>query len=138
MTTDTLAANSADSAQTVVPSRPPVRSLAYLVGQYPMLSMIFVLREVVQLREMGFRIDGQPTILMLAVPPAAQDRYIGFTPSKPASPTSIMMFHVTSVPAAQKSLQAQGLYATEASGAVTTKDPDGNLIEFTTATAPKL
>jgi colanic acid/amylovoran biosynthesis glycosyltransferase len=32
-------------------------SLAYLVSQYPMLSMIFVLREVVQLREMGFRID---------------------------------------------------------------------------------
>ncbi len=35
----------------------PVRSLAYLVSQYPMLSMIFVQREVLQLREMGFRID---------------------------------------------------------------------------------
>ncbi|HTW79616.1 MAG TPA: glycosyltransferase family 4 protein [Terracidiphilus sp.] len=35
----------------------PARSLAYLVSQYPMLSMIFVLREVVQLRELGFRID---------------------------------------------------------------------------------
>jgi glycosyltransferase involved in cell wall biosynthesis len=36
-------------------SKPP--SLAYLLSQYPMLSMIFVLREVLQLREMGFRID---------------------------------------------------------------------------------
>jgi colanic acid/amylovoran biosynthesis glycosyltransferase len=40
-----------------VPVAPPVRSLAYLAGQYPMLSMIFILREVLQLREMGFRID---------------------------------------------------------------------------------
>ncbi len=35
----------------------PARSIAYLVSQYPMLSMIFIIREVVQLREMGFRID---------------------------------------------------------------------------------
>ena len=35
----------------------PVRSLAYLVSCYPTISMIFVLREVLQLREMGFRID---------------------------------------------------------------------------------
>ena len=38
-------------------SHPPVRSLAYLLSQYPMLSMIFVLREVLQLREMGFHLD---------------------------------------------------------------------------------
>ena len=42
----------------VNPSKaPPTRSLAYLVSQYPMLSMIFIIREVVQLREMGFHID---------------------------------------------------------------------------------
>jgi colanic acid/amylovoran biosynthesis glycosyltransferase len=31
--------------------------MAYLVGQYPMLSMIFVIREVLQLRRLGFQID---------------------------------------------------------------------------------
>ena len=36
---------------------PPVQSLAYLCSQYPMLSMIFVIREVLQLREMGFHVD---------------------------------------------------------------------------------
>ena len=36
-------------------TKPP--SLAYLVSQYPMLSMIFIIREVVQLRERGFHID---------------------------------------------------------------------------------
>jgi len=35
----------------------PVCSLAYLVSQYPTLSMSFVLREVLQLRALGFRID---------------------------------------------------------------------------------
>lgn len=35
----------------------PPRSLAYLVSRYPTISMIFVLREVLQLRELGFRID---------------------------------------------------------------------------------
>jgi colanic acid/amylovoran biosynthesis glycosyltransferase len=35
----------------------PPRSLAYLASQYPMLSMIFILREVLQLRSLGFRID---------------------------------------------------------------------------------
>jgi glycosyltransferase involved in cell wall biosynthesis len=35
----------------------PRRSLAYLVSRYPTISMIFVLREVLQLRELGFRID---------------------------------------------------------------------------------
>jgi len=35
----------------------PVRSIAYLVSRYPTLSMIFVLREVVALRGMGFRIE---------------------------------------------------------------------------------
>jgi len=38
-------------------SREPVRSIAYLVSRYPTLSMIFVLREVVALRGMGFRIE---------------------------------------------------------------------------------
>jgi colanic acid/amylovoran biosynthesis glycosyltransferase len=33
------------------------RSLAYLIGTYPTLSMIFVLREIVQLRELGFRVE---------------------------------------------------------------------------------
>ena len=31
--------------------------LAYLASMYPMLSMTFILREVLQLRQMGFRID---------------------------------------------------------------------------------
>ena len=35
----------------------PARSLAYLVSTYPTLSMTFVLREVLQLRELGFRIE---------------------------------------------------------------------------------
>ncbi|MGF1644423.1 MAG: glycosyltransferase family 4 protein [Thiotrichales bacterium] len=33
------------------------RSLAYIVSQYPCLSMIFIIREVLQLRRLGFRID---------------------------------------------------------------------------------
>jgi colanic acid/amylovoran biosynthesis glycosyltransferase len=32
-------------------------ALAYLTSQYPMLSMIFVLREVTELRRLGFRVD---------------------------------------------------------------------------------
>ena len=32
-------------------------SLAYIVSQYPMLSMIFIIREVLQLRALGFKID---------------------------------------------------------------------------------
>jgi len=35
----------------------PVRSVAYLVSRYPTLSMIFVLREVLALRALGFRIE---------------------------------------------------------------------------------
>jgi colanic acid/amylovoran biosynthesis glycosyltransferase len=35
----------------------PARSIAYLVSRYPTLSMIFVLREVVLLRALGFRIE---------------------------------------------------------------------------------
>lgn len=35
----------------------PTPALAYLTSQYPMLSMIFVLREIVQLRRSGFRIE---------------------------------------------------------------------------------
>ena len=38
-------------------SKGPARSIAYLVSRYPTLSMIFVLREVVALRGMGFRIE---------------------------------------------------------------------------------
>jgi len=33
------------------------RSMAYVVSQYPMLSMIFIIREVIQLRNLGFKID---------------------------------------------------------------------------------
>lgn len=39
------------------PKAEPTRSLAYLVSTYPTLSMTFVLREVLALRELGFRID---------------------------------------------------------------------------------
>jgi len=35
----------------------PTRALAYLVSTYPTLSMTFVLREVLALRELGFRIE---------------------------------------------------------------------------------
>jgi len=33
------------------------KSIAYIISQYPALSMIFVIREVVQLKAMGFNID---------------------------------------------------------------------------------
>ena len=55
--TSILASQPLDATDELSRSRLPVRSLAYLCSQYPMLSMIFVLREVVQLREMGFRLD---------------------------------------------------------------------------------
>jgi glycosyltransferase involved in cell wall biosynthesis len=35
----------------------PARSIAYLVSRYPTLSMVFVLREVLALRALGFRIE---------------------------------------------------------------------------------
>jgi colanic acid/amylovoran biosynthesis glycosyltransferase len=38
-------------------STAPKRAVAYLQAQYPMLSMIFVIREVLQLKRLGFRID---------------------------------------------------------------------------------
>ena len=47
-------------AATTQPDRPgtqPARSLAYLASTYPTLSMTFVLREVLALRELGFRIE---------------------------------------------------------------------------------
>ncbi len=49
----------ADTAQPEAPGSQAssTRSLAYLVSTYPTLSMIFVLREVLQLRELGFRIE---------------------------------------------------------------------------------
>ncbi len=46
--------------ETTHPDRPgalPPRSLAYLVSTYPTLSMTFVLREVLALRELGFRVE---------------------------------------------------------------------------------
>jgi len=33
------------------------KSCAYIVSQYPMLSMIFIIREVLQLKALGFNID---------------------------------------------------------------------------------
>jgi glycosyltransferase involved in cell wall biosynthesis len=36
---------------------PEPRSVAYVVSQYPTLSMIWIIREVLQLRRMGFRVD---------------------------------------------------------------------------------
>ncbi len=39
------------------PAAQPVRSLAYLISTYPTLSMIFVLREVLELRKLGLRIE---------------------------------------------------------------------------------
>jgi colanic acid/amylovoran biosynthesis glycosyltransferase len=42
---------------TVPQTASPTRSIAYLVSRYPTLSMIFVLREVLALRAMGFRIE---------------------------------------------------------------------------------
>jgi glycosyltransferase involved in cell wall biosynthesis len=38
-------------------SSTPSRSIAYLVSQYPKLSEAFILREVIQLRKLGFQID---------------------------------------------------------------------------------
>jgi len=45
---------STSNSQRAVLSPP---ALGYLTSQYPMLSMIFVLREIVQLRRLGFRIE---------------------------------------------------------------------------------
>jgi glycosyltransferase involved in cell wall biosynthesis len=53
MTTSTHPVDPASSAH----SAHPARSIAYLVSRYPTLSMIFVLREVVLLRALGFRIE---------------------------------------------------------------------------------
>jgi glycosyltransferase involved in cell wall biosynthesis len=39
------------------PGAPPARALAYLISTYPTLSMTFVLREVLTLRELGFRVE---------------------------------------------------------------------------------
>jgi len=50
---------SANPLDAVAPPIPkiPANPIAYLTSQYPMLSMSFVLREVVALREFGMRID---------------------------------------------------------------------------------
>jgi glycosyltransferase involved in cell wall biosynthesis len=45
------------SATSAQETQAPTRSIAYLVSRYPTLSMIFVLREVVLLRALGFRIE---------------------------------------------------------------------------------
>ena len=39
------------------PGAQPARALAYLISTYPTLSMTFVLREVLALRELGFRVE---------------------------------------------------------------------------------
>lgn len=49
-------ANTLDAVETPRPKVPAV-PIAYLTSQYPMLSMSFVLREVIALRELGMRID---------------------------------------------------------------------------------
>ena len=49
--------NHIDVPGTQPSSATPARSLAYLVSTYPTLSMIFVLREVLALRALGFRIE---------------------------------------------------------------------------------
>ena len=53
-TSNPTPARASDSAH---PHAAQGRSIAYLVSRYPTLSMIFVLREVLALREMGFRIE---------------------------------------------------------------------------------
>src|ERR1039457_1729880 len=39
------------------PGALPARALAYLISTYPTLSMTFVLREVLALRELGFQVE---------------------------------------------------------------------------------
>jgi glycosyltransferase involved in cell wall biosynthesis len=51
------ASNHLDVPGTQPSSGLPARSLAYLISRYPTLSMIFVLREVLELRALGFRIE---------------------------------------------------------------------------------
>jgi colanic acid/amylovoran biosynthesis glycosyltransferase len=46
-----------EAARTGQDPRRPTRSIGYLVSRYPTLSMIFVLREVLALRALGFRIE---------------------------------------------------------------------------------
>jgi glycosyltransferase involved in cell wall biosynthesis len=48
---------SVDTPDVRTSSSAPSRYVAYLVSQYPALSMTFILREVLQLRDMGFHID---------------------------------------------------------------------------------
>lgn len=47
----------AATTQPDLPGAQPARALAYLASTYPTLSMTFVLREVLALRELGFRIE---------------------------------------------------------------------------------
>jgi glycosyltransferase involved in cell wall biosynthesis len=46
-----------EAARTTQAPVRPARSIAYLVSRYPTLSMIFVLREVLALRALGFRVE---------------------------------------------------------------------------------
>ena len=57
MTLRMLESEVLDAPAMQAPPVGPVCSLAYLFSQYPMLSMTFVIREVRQLRKMGFHID---------------------------------------------------------------------------------
>jgi len=49
--------NDSKIAEAASSSKAQFPALAYLVSTYPTLSMVFVLREVLQLRELGFRIE---------------------------------------------------------------------------------
>jgi glycosyltransferase involved in cell wall biosynthesis len=57
MSTSTHTGDPNLSATSAQETQAPTRSIAYLVSRYPTLSMIFVLREVVLLRALGFRIE---------------------------------------------------------------------------------
>jgi len=46
-----------ESSHSDRPGAQPARALAYLISTYPTLSMTFVLREVLALRELGFRVE---------------------------------------------------------------------------------
>ncbi len=80
--------------------------------------------------KMSFRIEPGPSGAKLAEPLASPKSFIGLTPVTPAAPPSILVFRVASVTAAKKALQARGLTATAAGHDITTKDPDGNLVDF--------
>jgi len=65
-----------------------LRSIAYLVSQYPKLSEAFILREVIQLRELGFQID----VASINSPDRAADELTG-EESAEAGPTYRLKKH---------------------------------------------